>query len=213
MKKPFAIITMLLLVLSVAGCAEKPAPIPPAPEREQADGVADDAAKEQNVVFPDANTENKSMSATMRSTVIPTDLQDMEDKASNVVLCTVTDDSESETFESGLVLSYAGVTVEKVIKGALSEGDVLNITETGTRFEDHDASIDGVPLLRKGMRVVLFLHDKTEQGRYGIVANYYGKLFVDGDGLVYPPSYFSARAGTISGFTEPMPLDKLLQSD
>lgn len=161
-----------------------------------------------SVVFPEVYQPSGTGSvliADFASNVIPKDLQDMKEQASNIVICTVTDESNSDS-----PICYADVTVEKVIKGDLAAGDLLTVTETGIRYDDHDVSLENVPLMRKKMRVVLFLGDKSMSGKYGIIANYYGKLFIDGSGTVYPPSYFSRSAGTVADFTEPMPLDKFL---
>ena len=88
----------------------------------------------------------------------------------------------------------------------------MSVYETGWRYEDHDYSIGGEPILRKDMRVVLFLTGVYEGDR-SVCGSYQGKIFLDENETAYPFSYYTAGqdegGGPFTDMTEPMALSEL----
>ncbi len=101
--------------------------------------------------------------------------------------------------------------VGEVLKGELQQGTQITISETGKHLEDgSDISIDGVPLLYPGMKVILFLDSEAplvdpERTGYGLIGGYVGKFIYHPDGTIYN---FSLLGGdnvmTLSDAKEPM---------
>lgn len=112
--------------------------------------------------------------------------------------------------------SYSQVRIHRVLKGSRQAGETVAISETGLRRDDlNDTSFDGVPLLRTGMRVVLFLMPPTtlkngETG-CGIRGLYLGKYLIDPeDRVVYSGTLGGDDAMMLKDCTEPLPLEEFL---
>lgn len=89
--------------------------------------------------------------------------------------------------------AYAELRITQVVKGNLSVDQMITISETGIRYADGtDHSIDGVPLLRRGMKVALCLLPECtlRDGRqgFGIQGIYLGKFFYDAGENLHPSS-------------------------
>lgn len=101
---------------------------------------------------------------------------------------------EPEYYDSKL---YAKFELTKVFKGEFEKGDVITVNEYGDISNNGDFGIDGVPLLKKGMKVLLFLSEPYNLSKgnkpevcyiMGAVA---GKFFIDSSGNIHPSQEFT----------------------
>jgi hypothetical protein len=162
---------------------------------------------------------------------VPHTLKELYDHkfVGNIVLCDVVSDiDEYAEYESNLT-NYTDVRVVRVIKGEFEEGDMITVRDEGRRNADGSDTIpdDGGPLLRKNMRVLLFLMpikagsrpDFAKEGYKftGLGATpYLGKVYIDENNMAYPTaSYIDAVRDypvweCLDDFKKPVPLGKLI---
>ncbi|MBQ6789021.1 MAG: hypothetical protein IJO81_02405 [Clostridia bacterium] len=152
-----------------------------------------------------------------------------------IILCDIVSDAEEYAYvEEDRNHIYVDVKVVRVIKGNLEVGDMLTITEPGVWGDNgSDVSPHGIPLLRKGMRVLLFTMQnlletapeierpiKIKEGyKYtGLgAAPYLAKIYIDENNMAYPAySYMSAVSEypifweCLDDFKKPVPLGQLI---
>ena len=128
-----------------------------------------------------------------------------------IVARVIRDDEQWLSEPSKLENTRSVVTIEEVWKGNVSVGDSVSVYETGWRYEDHDYSIGGEPILRKDMHVILFL-DEEHDGDRGVRGCYQGKIFLDENETAYPFSYYTVGQEGYGPFTDmpqPMALSEL----
>lgn len=107
-------------------------------------------------------------------------LSDLYNSADDVIIADVS--GITEEYESGHVpYTKTGITIVRSLKGALEEGNTETVIETGSVANNF--SIDGVPLLRQNMKVILFVRI-SEYGNLVILNDYAGKYFIDKDAKV-----------------------------
>ena len=209
-KRMFAWI--LVLCLSLASCQQS-APAQPEEQIAPTDPPAgEQPAGEQApaLYFPEKNENNVDIGELMQFSgdVFAPSAVDLYERADLVIVGTVTAELSSE---SDVTLSE--VLVDEVWKGNCAPGDDLTVREMGARYEDHDASLWKVPLLREGARVVLLL-EQEQDGARGICGGCQGKCFIDGQGLAYPYSYYvddsDLPGAAFAEFTHSMSPDILL---
>ncbi len=149
-----------------------------------------------SLYFPQ-NTNNETMSGTISSEQIMETVAELYERSANIVVASVT---EYEAYSVGslpFVLSKA--IVNETLKGDLKIGDEIAIEEVGEHLNGgNDLSIDGVPLLYPGMKVILFLGSESELenqngSAYGTMGSYVGKFIYHPDGKIYN---FSLIGGT-----------------
>ena len=169
--------------------------------------------KQEKLYFPEKNDKTNKALAEMVPEQMSSSVAEMMQKSDIVIVARVIRDDEQWLSEpSGLQNSRSVVTVEEVWKGDAAVGDSVSVYETGWRYEDHDYSIGGEPILRKDMRVVLFLTGVYEGDR-SVCGSYQGKIFLDENETAYPFSYYTAGqdegGGPFTDMTEPMALSEL----
>ena len=130
-------------------------------------------------------------------------------EADTVVVGTIV--SDGRVAANGSVdYAISTLEVERVIKGDVAVGDVLNIQEAGEITEDGDVSIGGAPLLKAKMRVLLYLNEPTTvilkgETSYGITGAYYGKFYYDQEQVLHPASALAAEViEPLEDFKEPI---------
>lgn len=192
MKKFKAFISIFLIVLLLALCTSC--------RKEKA-----------SIYFPEKNEKSGGYFATMADGTISSTVAEMFKKSTAVVLATVIkDDEQWKSQPSGLENARSEVYIEQVWKGSISVGSNLTIHETGWRYEDYDISIAGEPILRKDMKVILFL-GKGQDNVYGIQGSYQGKMFVDQNDIVYPFSYYTDESAPFNDMKQPIALSEFKQ--
>ena len=168
--------------------------------------------KQEKLYFPEKNDKTNKALAEMIPEQMSSSVAEMMQKAELVIVARVVRDDEQWLSEpSGLQNTRSVVTVEEVWKGDAAVGDSVSVYETGWRYEDHDYSIGGEPILRKDMRVVLFLTGVYEGDR-SVCGSYQGKIFLDENETAYPFMYYTPGQdgyGPFTDMTEPMPLSEL----
>ncbi len=213
MKKQFTVLVMTILLAVVLVCygqAEDTRSSQEADRQEPALTETNAPEEEKNTVyFPQKNPNSGGIIACFGS--LSTSVREMYEKAHTVIVATVVKD-DAQWYDTQVAQSE--VVVEEVWKGDCSVGDTLIVNETGLRFDDHDASIGGEPILRKDMHVILFLTQDYD-GIRGICDAYQGKMFLNEQELAYPFSYYVEDDGTefasFSDMTEPISLDDVRQ--
>lgn len=99
-------------------------------------------------------------------------ISDLYTGADDVIVADVVDSGESS--KSGLV----------DLKNVFKYGDIVTIIETGKSIDQsEDLSIDGVPLLKQNMKVILFIK-KNDDNTCQILNDYVGKYFINSDGKI-----------------------------
>jgi len=168
--------------------------------------------KQEKLYFPEKNDKTNKALAEMIPEQMSSSVAEMMQKSDIVIVARVIRDDEQWLSEpSKLENTRSVVTVEEVWKGNVSVGDSVSIYETGWRYEDHDYSIGGEPILRKDMRVVLFLTGVYEGDR-SVCGSYQGKIFLDENETAYPFSYYTVGQEGYGPFTDmpqPMALSEL----
>ena len=218
MKKQFAVLAMsVLLAVVLVSCGQiKDTGLSSQESDRQEPALTENNAPEtvkNTVYFPQKNPNSGGMMANISS--LSTSVREMYEKANTVIVATVVKDDEQWRSEpSGLENALSDVVVEEVWKGDCSVGDTLTVHETGWRYDDHDISIGGEPILRKDMHVILFLTQDYD-GIRGLCDAYPGKMFLNEQELAYPFSYYVEDDGTefasFSDMTEPISLDDVRQ--
>jgi hypothetical protein len=105
-----------------------------------------------------------------------------------------------------LPFSQATVTVEQVSKGDLTNGAEIVVVETGgfvtvagkspgSNPGAVEMGIEGVPVMKPGQRLLLFLQGPTQSavgafpvGSFGLVGAFQGKVRIGTDGVLIPPA-------------------------
>ena len=147
----------------------------------------------------------------------------------NIVLCDVVSDIDEYAEYEDDTTNYTDVRVVYVIKGEFEEGDTVTVRDEGRRNADGSDTIpdDVGPLLRKNMRVLLFLMPSTMGTKPDFVkegckftgigaAPYLGKVYIDGNNVAYPAvSYVETARGypaweCLDDFKDPVPLGQLI---
>lgn len=174
---------------------------------------ASSQSKQEKLYFPEKNEKTAMALAEMVPEQMSSSVAEMMRKSDIVIVARVIRDDEQWLSEpSKLENTRSVVTVEKVWKGNVSVGDSVSVYETGWRYEDHDYSIGGEPILRKDMRVVLFLTGVYEGDR-SVCGSYQGKIFLDENETAYPFSYYTAGqdegGGPFTDMPQPMALSEL----
>lgn len=110
-------------------------------------------------------------------------ISDLYTGADDVIVADVVDSGESSI--SGLVdFTKINVKVIESLKNAFKYGDIVTIIETGKSIDQsEDLSIDGVPLLKQYMKVILFIK-KNDDNTCQILNDYVGKYFINSDGKI-----------------------------
>ncbi|MBQ6789720.1 MAG: hypothetical protein IJO81_06010 [Clostridia bacterium] len=145
-----------------------------------------------------------------------------------ILLCDVVSDIDEYAQYENRDAAYSDLRVVRVIKGDCEAGDMFTVKESGTRRSDgYDITPDGIPLIRKNMRMLLFLMPSdagtppefTKEGYTfsGLgAAPYLAKIYIDENNIAYPAaSYIGAVRDypvweCLEDFKEPTPLEKLL---
>ena len=167
---------------------------------------------------------------------VPRTLKELYDHkfVENIVLCDVVSDIDEYAEYESNAINYTDVRVVRVIKGDFAEGDMLTVCDEGHRNADGSDSIpdDGGPLLRKNMRVLLFIKSnlletapeierpiKIKEGYKftGLgAAPYISKIYIDENNVAYPAaSYIGAVRDypvweCLDDFKKPVPLGQLI---
>ena len=165
-------------------------------------------AGDDTLYFP-TNTSNQEISASMSSENVMKDVGELYERADNVVVASVVG---CEPYSDGWIsFVYSQADIEETLKGELHQGERITITETGEHLENgNDYSIDGVPLLYPGMKVILFLDSEgpledPERTGYGLIGGYAGKFIYHPDGSIYSFSLLGGKhVRTLSDAKEPM---------
>lgn len=146
-------------------------------------------------------------------------MSEMYNQSANVIVGTVVEHGTTDPkyFKTSV---YANVRVERVLKGGLSEDDTVRVADVGEFSDDgSEISVDGVPLLRRGMRVLLFLtdghsytvSDEGETMSYSIMGGEAGKFFIDENGLCHNVQEFTkAHTYVMSDSSPARTVDELL---
>ena len=168
--------------------------------------------KQEKLYFPEKNDKTNKALAEMIPEQMSSSVAEMMQKSDIVIVARVIRDDEQWLSEpSKLENTRSVVTVEEVWKGNVSVGDSVSIYETGWRYDGYDFSIGGEPILRKDMRVVLFLTGVYEGDR-SVCGSYQGKIFLDENETAYPFSYYTVGQEGYGPFTDmpqPMALSEL----
>lgn len=135
-----------------------------------------------------------------------------------VAMGTITENGvlEPEYYDSKV---YAKFEITQVFKGKFNKGDIITVNETGDINENGEYGIDGVPLLKKGMNVLLFLSEPYNLSKgsmpevcyvMGAVA---GKFFINSGGIVYPSQYFTnVKTYNVSDISQPITIDTFINT-
>lgn len=161
-----------------------------------------------DLYFP-TNINNQEMSASMSYEV--KDFEQLYGYAVNIIVGNVTD-YETYYHPNGLHTNvFSQVEVEETLKGSIEVGEQITISETGQHLDNGtDISIDGVPLLYPGMKVILFLNEggqliDPQKTGYGIIGTYLGKFIYHPDGTIYNFSLLGGdNALTLADAQEPL---------
>ncbi len=192
--RPIIFLTMSVLILSLCSCSKSI------------------SAKDDALYFPTKSDQTDTLEATMSA---PKDMNELYNGSEAVIVCSIV--GEDQTLCGSVDMAISKAKIEKVIKGDLTVGETVNIQETGLRREQGDLSIDGVPLLRNNMKVMLFLsgHDDVVmdgETSYGINGCYYGKFFYDEDNVLHSAADFASESNLkLSDFTNPVKEQTMLE--
>ena len=163
------------------------------------------------IVFPEKGISGPLGFAFFSSADFSHDLQDLFDEADAIILgIVVGDDVQYRNEGSELENALSDVKVKEVWKGDLKDDDIITIHETGWRLDnDQSLSIGGEPILRTGMRVILFLTSPYGKERW-IVNSFQGKFFIDEKGIVHSYQYYSSiyEFGFLEDVGEIIPLEE-----
>ena len=148
------------------------------------------------ILLPEKNTQ-AGLEASLSKSY--NNIQDLKNDSYAIVLGDVLLSDKSVRYNDHVDLAISDVKIIECYSGNMNPGDIISIEETGVRDDQGDISIDGVPLLKKNMRVLLFLTEPNnvvqgDQMGYGIVGVYQGKFFVDQNDQIYSSSLYSDHA-------------------
>lgn len=171
-----------------------------------------DHLEEINQVYvPQKNTQ-QGMSASLSK--VYENVQDLQNDAYAVVLGDVIKSDEDIFYNDLVHISVSDVKVLECYTGNINEGEIISIEETGCRDEAGDISIDGVPLLKENVKVLLFLTEpdntiQKDKDGYGIIGVYQGKFFLDNDDNVYQSAFYSEYSQPITGMKTSMSFNEM----
>ena len=178
------------------------------------------AQPEPELYFPQPNERSGGIIADFASDAFSGTIRDLYERSDLVVLADVTSEDQWISEPSELQNAESGVVCVKVYKGDADVNDSITVHETGYRYDGYDASFAGEPILRKGMKTILFLtQEDPETHTRAIVGCFQGKVFLDENDVCYPYSYYSEYDREHGGntvlcpyfedFKEPIPLAEL----
>lgn len=134
-----------------------------------------------NTYFPQKNNSKSSIEASWAAGYY--NITDLYKGADEIIIADVVGSGESINDKS-VDFTRTNVKVVKSLKNVLKEGQIVPITETGSVIgESNDLSIDGVPLLRQNMKVILFIKIR-QNNTYIILNDYAGKYFISSSGAI-----------------------------
>lgn len=199
---------LCLLIISLTFCSCKSSTANDEKQvSEKSDTIHSEANTDGDIYFPTKNNVSGGIDASMES---PKDMNDLYEKAPYIIVCSILTDDTQIKYKDLIPMSISSAKIEKVLKGDLNVGDIINIQETGTRGDNVDISVGGTPLLRKGMKVLLFLSGSNDiimngETSFGIQDCYYGKFFYDNSNVLYSAAdYVNDGSPKLSDFTAPM---------
>ena len=142
-------------------------------------------------------------------------IREMYDLSENVIIGAVTEDGviDEKYYKKSV---YANVCIEKTLKGEINTEETIMVADIGIIQDGIEISIDGVPLLKKGMRVMLFLNRgrviklETEVTSYSIMGATAGKFFCDRNNKFHSVKEFSNTTYTMSDGNIPFTEDEAL---
>lgn len=107
-------------------------------------------------------------------------IQDLYHGADDIII--------ADVIGEGVIVEDSGIEIDvKVVsslKNRYKEGDLVSIHQYGEITNDgKEWTIDGVPLLRKNMKVILFVH-QYENNACVILNDYLGKFLIDTNGVI-----------------------------
>ncbi len=199
-----AILGVAFLLLCLTACSQS---VAHSSEDSPSSIAASDTVTENEVslYFP-TDMENKVLRANFASGI--ENVEELYEQSDNIVVALVTG---YETYSDDFSTVFSKAIIQETLKGDLQTGDEITVSETGEHLKDgNDRSVDGIPLLFPGMKVILFLgsegplRDATKTG-YGLTGSYLGKFIYHPDGTIYN---FSLIGGdpelTLSDVTGPL---------
>lgn len=134
-----------------------------------------------NTYFPKKNNSKSIIQASWAEGYF--NITDLYKGADEIIIADVVGSGESINDKS-VDFTRTNVKVVKSLKNVLKEGQIVPITETGSVIgESNDLSIDGVPLLRQNMKVILFIKIR-QNNTYIILNDYAGKYFISSNGAI-----------------------------
>lgn len=153
----------------------------------------------ETVYYP-SGPSGSTMSSMM--TLLGTTLEELYEEADIVVMAKVVDHNVGEYGSYGINTCLSKVHILSAYKGTATVGKELTIREIGSRKSaDEEYSLDGVPLLRKDMCVLLFLRAGTEQSdgaiAHTICGEYQGKFFFDKSGMLHESAELGSDSVTV----------------
>ena len=162
-----------------------------------------------SIYYPDPIVKNLSMDAEF--SYMQESLQDLYDDSGLIIVGDVIDEGEIDPQYAYQAVS-ADVKISEIIKGDKNTGDIITVSEMGERDVEPgiDWSIGGVPLLSKGMKVMLFLTDPQKIGEgendiaYLVTTTYLGKYFYDNNNNIHSCAEFTDEPFTVSDFKDAM---------
>lgn len=148
-----------------------------------------------DIYFPQKNDSN--VAAESEFAYAAENFEQLYEYADTVVIGNIIDEGEISPEYYYKTVS-ATLEITECIKGDVAKGEQITVAEFGVRNEDGtDYSIGGVPLLRTGMKVLLFLsqpmelyENSTEYIQAPFNA-YQGKFFYDNNGVIHPSTDFA----------------------
>ena len=108
--------------------------------------------------------------------------------------------------------SYVQVWIDEVLSGDMQINQMITVSEIGFHFANEDeASVNAVPLLRPGERVLLFLNGPWEfvapwETGYSLAGDYQGKFFYNQEENAWYPAGILGNQGALvfSDAAEPL---------
>ena len=194
-KKQCALIAVICLIIIPSAC------------NRTSDLTSNDVEPNTAELYFPTDTNNQVLSASFP--YIEKNVNELYQNSENIIVANIIDYDFYTDGRSKRVYSRAEVI--EALKGNLQIGNVITVSETGQHLSDgSDISIDGIPLLYPGMKVILFLGsevpllDPTRTG-YGLVGDYLGKFIYHPDGTIYNFSLLGDdNAMTLSDVTGPL---------
>lgn len=168
-----------------------------------------------NLVFPE---KGKNGALFAESGYCGDTIQEMYELSANVIIGKVTENGViDEKYYKDSV--YANVCIEKTLKGELKPNDIIKVADIAVIQDGMEITIDGVPLLKKGMRVMLFLTNaskgklETEVEFYSIMGATAGRFFCDKNNKFHSVKEFTdTETYTVSDGDTPFSEEQAVQN-